>query len=204
MLDQQSLMSDGDSPMIAAVSTVRQSVLQRATALIGGATLLPFAEQFDALPSVSALLMTALEELRVAEEELRQQNAELLMQRAGTDARARRYQRMFAESPAAALLTDSVGTIIEANIAAGALVRRTVDALVRKPVAALVPSAAREEFRRQLTRISSDDGVTDWRFTLARVGHVAIDISACVRFVDGVGRSGAGALYWALRPVATV
>jgi PAS domain S-box-containing protein len=199
MLDQKTPMEEGGFEMVTALSAVRQSVLQRATALIGGTSDLPFTEQFDALPAVSALLMTSLEELRVAEEELRDQNALLQEQRAGIDQRLRRYRQLFVHAPVPAMITDPTGTVQEANALAGKLLRRDPSLLEQKPIQALVPKDDRENFRRQFARISPEDGVTDWRLTLTRVGDVPVHVTACVQFVDGAGKSGSAALYWVLR-----
>src|SRR6185437_4674764 len=64
---------------------------------------------------VSALLMASLEELKVAEEELRMQNAQLADGRAREDRELHHYRQLFTYSPAAALLTDRRGAILEAN-----------------------------------------------------------------------------------------
>ena len=195
------LTNTNENPMVVAVARVRQSVLQRATSLISGASPLPLTEQYDALPNVSALLMTSLEELKVAEEELRQQNSLLVEQRAGIDRRVHRYQQLFLEAPVASLVTDRLGTIQEANTAAGRLLRRDRVRLEQKPLTALIPTNARDTFRRELARLT-DDGVTDWHLTLSRVGDVPIEVSAAVQKIDGVGRTGSSGLYWVLRPIA--
>src|SRR5205814_1725272 len=91
-----------------------------------------------ALREVTALLATSLEELKVAEEELRGQNATLLEQRAASETRVRYYRELFMQSPVPSFITDLFGTIEEVNLAAGRLLRRDVDLIVRKPFAAIV------------------------------------------------------------------
>jgi PAS domain-containing protein len=203
MIDHNTLNAANESAMVVALAAVRQSVLQRATALLGDRSPLPFTEQFDALPAVSALLMTSLEELKVAEEELRTQNTLLLEQRAGIDQRAQRYHALFLNAPMAALVTDTTGTIHEANFAAGRLLRRGVGALEQKPIHALVPANARETFRREFARFSPANGVADWRFMVGRVGDLPVQVSARVELVPRAGRNGADGLYWLLTPLDT-
>lgn len=204
MLDQVTMNSSVagqavGSDMVSALAQCRQSVLKRATTLLTPADI-PFTEQFDALPSVSALLMTSLEELKVAEEELRQQNNLLLQQRAAIDSRLEHYRRLFLHAPAAAFVTDAFGNIQEANLAAAALFRREANHLDGKPIQALLPSESREAFRRQLARLSAENtDVRDWRLVFQRVGDVPIPVSAAVHFVPGLGRTGSGVLYWMLR-----
>jgi PAS domain S-box-containing protein len=204
MLEQAAMNSSvaGQSvggDMVSALAECRHTVLRRATNLLTPANI-PFTEQFDALPSVSALLMTSLEELKVAEEELRQQNERLLQQRAAVDSRLDHYRRLFLHAPAAAFVTDTFGNIHEANLAAAALFRREANHLDGKPIQALLPSETREAFRRQLARLSVENAdVRDWRLVFQRVGDVPIPVNATVHFVPGLGRTGAGALYWMLR-----
>ena len=83
---------DGNDTLEALVHC-RRSVLQRATTLLEGPADIPFVERFDAIPSLSALLTTSLEELKVAEEELRVQNSVLEAQRATVDDRVRHYRQ---------------------------------------------------------------------------------------------------------------
>jgi PAS domain S-box-containing protein len=191
-----------ESGLVFALNQARTAVLQKATSLMRPSAPIPFAEQFDALPSVSALLMTSLEELKVAEEELRQQNTLLHAQRAEVDERVFYYRQLFLHSPAPAIVTDLQGAIQAANRAAGLLFRREADLLVNKPLQALMPTENREVFRRQLARLSTDDGVADWGLVLHRVGDVPVRVSASVQFVPGVGRLGSGALYWLLRVIS--
>src|SRR5262245_15615105 len=61
---------------------------------------------------------TAMEELSVAEEELRQQNDELVALTAELEAEQRQYYRLFNLAPDCYLVTDAYGVIREANLAA--------------------------------------------------------------------------------------
>ncbi|HWH53156.1 MAG TPA: PAS domain S-box protein [Gemmatimonadaceae bacterium] len=144
--------------------------------------------------------MASLEELKVAEEELRMQNAQLADGRAREDRELHHYRQLFTYSPAAALLTDRRGAILEANRAAAALFRREAKHLAGKPIEALLELRARERFRREFARVGADSEITDWRIVFHRVGDLPIEVCAAIAFVPGIGATASGALYWMLTP----
>ncbi|MEO6877985.1 MAG: PAS domain-containing protein, partial [Gemmatimonadaceae bacterium] len=148
----QELTPAADGKTVGALARCRQLVLHQAASIFDSTKGIPFAEEFDVVPRISSLLMTSLEELRVAEEELHDQNDALLEQRCAVEARVQHYHQLFLYAPAPSFVTDVYGTIQEVNLAAIALFRREAKHLERKPVQALLPSASREEFRRQLGR----------------------------------------------------
>src|SRR5262249_49170789 len=129
-------------------------------------------------------------ELRVAEEELRSQNEQLLNQRASTEAEVVRYRELFMQSPAATFVTDSLGTILDLNPAAARLIRRPLDLVVRKPLAALVERVDRDEFRRRLSRLDVDGAPRDWTFTLMRGTDLPITVCATIRRIGAAGNGG--------------
>src|SRR5437868_341739 len=103
----------GIEPMetIGAIARCRYIVLKRADEILRDQSGVPVTERADALPGVSALLMTSLEELKVAEEELRVQNSVLEAQRATVDDRVRHYRQLFMYAPCPTLITDIYATI---------------------------------------------------------------------------------------------
>ena len=181
---------------IGAIARCRYHVLKRADELLGQ---VPDAPD-DRLPGVSGLLMTSLEELKVAEEELRVQNSVLEAQRAGVDERVRHYRQLFLYLPMPAFITDTYATVREANLAAANLFRREASQLERKPLATLLANDYREEFRRQLARASSNDIVRDWRLVIKRLGDVAVEVHATVSRIPDVGPTASGLMYWLLTP----
>ena len=183
---------------VDAIARARYIVLKRADEILGNESGIPVIERADALPSVSALLMTSLEELKVAEEELRVQNAALVTQRASVDQRVRHYRQLFLFSPAPTFVTDLYGTIQEANLAAAELFRREASHLDGKPLVTLLASEYREEFRRQLSRMPAGDGIRDWRLVVKRMGDLPLRVHAMVRLVPDIGHTGSGVLYWLL------
>jgi PAS domain S-box-containing protein len=193
---------DGNDTLEALVHC-RRTVLKRAMTLMEEPADIPFAERIDAIPSLSALLTTSLEELKVAEEELRNQNEKLIAQRMATEEQTRYYRQLFLHSPAPAFVTDFYGTIQESNLAAARLFRREASHLERKPLAALLAPERREAFRRQLTLISKTvDGVRDWQLVMQRVGDLPVTVHAAVEVVPEVGATRSGLLYWMLHAPA--
>jgi len=184
---------------IGAIARCRYHVLKRADELLGE---MPEAvdDREDRLPGISGLLMTSLEELKVAEEELRAQNIMLESQRAAVDERVRHYRQLFLYLPTPAFITDVYATIREANLAAGSLFRREAAHLERKPLAALLANEYREEFRRQLGRAAAGDGVRDWRLVMKRVGDVPIEVHATVARIPGIDPTETSLMYWLLTP----
>jgi len=190
--------------MVTVLARCRHGMLERANALLSSAETHPTTlERTDALPGVTSLLMTALEELKVAEEELRAQNSRLEEQRADVDARVRYFRQLFLYTPAPAIITDVYASIREVNLAAMQLLRRDAKFLDRKPIVSLMPANRREEFRRQLSRAAVADDVLDWRITLNRTGDLPVDVHAHVSLIPGVGATGRGMLYWLLRVADT-
>jgi hypothetical protein len=126
-----------DGKTIDALARGRYALMQRANTLMGNGDPSSSSVSADQFLGVSGLLMTSLEELKVAEEELRVQNAALIEQRAENDERLRYYRQNFLYAPVPILITDLFGSINEANLAAGSLFRRAPDYLKRKPLAAL-------------------------------------------------------------------
>jgi PAS domain S-box-containing protein len=182
---------------IGAIARCRYFVLKRADEILRGEPGTPVVNRADALPDVSALLMTSLEELKVAEEELRLQNAMLESQRAAVDERVRHYRQLFLHTPAPVFVSDIYGTIQEVNLATARLFRREARHLERKPLAVLLSSEFREEFRRQLPRVTTD-GVRDWRLIVKRVGDLPLEVHANVQLVPDLGATRSGLLYWML------
>jgi len=183
---------------VGAIARCRYVVLKRADELLSNQPTNPEGGRHDALPGVSALLMTALEELKVAEEELRLQNSVLEAQRVVVDDRVRHYRQLFLMSPAPAFVTDIYGAIQEVNYAAAQLFRREARHLERKPLVSLLAPEFRDDFRRQLSRATAADGVRDWRLTFKRVGDVPLQAHATVKLIPELGPTLSGVLYWML------
>ena len=153
--------------MVNVFTRCRYGMLERANALLNDPSRPPVADAPDGSPSVASLLIAALEELQVAEEELRAQNRRLEEQRADINEQVRYFRQLFLHIPAPAIVTDVYASIHDVNLAAARLLRRTAEHLHRKPIVSLMPATRRDEFRKQLARAAATDDVLDWRITLA-------------------------------------
>jgi PAS domain S-box-containing protein len=111
-------------------------------------------------------LQHALEELHIAEEELRQQNEELAAARLVAESERQRYQELFDFAPYGYLVTDAAGTIQEANRAVATLLSVPQDFLVGKPLVGFVTDKDRTPFHVQLTRLTGLQRFEDWEVYL--------------------------------------
>jgi PAS domain S-box-containing protein len=104
----------------------------------------------------------SLEELRVADEELREQNEELMASRDAVESQRHHYHDLFNLAPVGYLLTDRDGTIRESNQAAAKLLNVRLTYLIGKPLAIFVPEEHRAAFRQWLVESNSVDTVRVW------------------------------------------
>jgi PAS domain S-box-containing protein len=139
---------------------------------------------------------THLEQLRVAEEELRQQNDELRAVRSSLEAEHARYGELFEFAPVAYLVTDLYGGILEANQPAAAMLNMRQRFLVGKPLAAFVSPDERRQFRRRLRAV--DVAPSAWDVRIVPRGGSPLHVEAVVRRSTGPG---ARELRWMLRDV---
>jgi PAS domain S-box-containing protein len=92
----------------------------------------------------------AIEEVLVAEEQLKLQNEQLLAARRAIEDERRRYQVLFDLAPFGYLVTDSRGVIREANRAAGRLLNIEPASLAGKPLTVFVARKDRQAFLAEL------------------------------------------------------
>lgn len=92
-----------------------------------------------------------IEDLKLAVEELRQQNERLAAAHLQVDAERQRYQELFELAPDAYLVTDLVGIISEANQSASRLFRIPIEYLAGKALATYVATEDRRRFRSLLS-----------------------------------------------------
>jgi PAS domain S-box-containing protein len=123
---------------------------ERLNGLLDQVDQLPTDERRVAQGAVETLSET-LEELHVAQEELRQQNAQLTSARRLLEAERRKYRELFSLAPDGYLVTDAQGVIEEANRAAAALLGVEEDHLVGKPMVVYLPEEEQSEFYARLT-----------------------------------------------------
>jgi PAS domain-containing protein len=151
-----------------------------------------------ALTLALAELDSALEELQVAEEEVRAQREALDEGQASGHAERQRYQDLFLLAPVAYLVTDPFGMILDANLRAAGLLAAGGRFVVGRPLASFVAAEDRPRLRDLLRRLPRAE-TTDWRILLRPRGGDQVQVLASV----AVGRDGAGVvreLRWLLWP----
>jgi PAS domain S-box-containing protein len=185
---------------IGAITRCRYIALERTNELIAEATSGGPVDKPKAIESLYGLLTSSLEELKVAEEELRLQSRVIEAQRASVDDRVRHYRQLFEFLPLPALITDIYGKIREVNDAALGLLQRDLRHLEGWPVSIFLADGFREEFHQKLRRALNSD-VRDWRLVLKRPRDAPLEVNAIVATVPDIGPTGSGMLYWVLSPI---
>ena len=113
-----------------------------------------------------AALQESLQELEVAEAELAQQNEELLIAREALEIERHRYRDLFDQAPVAYLVTDDLGVIEEANLAASLLFGISSYQLRNKPMPLMVTLADRPMFRSFLQDLRNGSRVREAEVSL--------------------------------------
>jgi PAS domain S-box-containing protein len=178
----------------------RRVVVGRAVQVLDTDREVPIEAQSETLRETVALLTVSLEELKVAEEELTQQNEELLLSREAIEATSRHFRRLFEDAPVPYVVTDICGIIRHANRAAAALMNCPAAVLEGKPLQAFVPLDRRPTFREAINRLQLVDAARDWRVELLRHGDAPMSIAIDARMSAGA-QDGEGLICWVLRPV---
>jgi PAS domain-containing protein len=190
-----------DDSAISRFGEQRRHVLSRAVHVLEQDREVPIDVQSETLRETTALLATSLEELKVAEEELRQQNEELLVTREAIESTSRHFRRLFDDGPLPYVVTDVCGIIKHANHAAAVLFKRPAELLERKPLLSFVPLDRRGSFRDAINRIQLVDEAHDWQVKLLRHGDAPVQVSIDVRLSPGA-RDGETLICWVIRPTA--
>lgn len=116
--------------------------------------LMPTAQWPGTLKEGLEILQTSLEELHVAEEDMRQQHEAVAVAQQAVMRAHQQYQQLFDLDPDEHLVTDSRGLIQEANQAAAARLGVSQERLVGLPLAIFVPREERRVFRTQLATLA--------------------------------------------------
>ena len=184
------------SNTLDALVRCRHVIMTRTNDVLSTASSRDGGSNGDSIQALTGLLMTSLEELKVAEEELREQNVALSEMRTAGDQRVHHYRQIFKHIPAPALVTDMFATIIESNHAAEHLLRREAEQLERKPLAALLHPNSRGDFRSRLNRLVTSEDSRHVCLTLNRHGDTPVDVEAAVSMVPDIGPTRSSALFW--------
>ncbi|HEY0603015.1 MAG TPA: PAS domain S-box protein, partial [Herpetosiphonaceae bacterium] len=106
-------------------------------------------------------LQISLEELRVVEETLIEQNMLLLAAQEDLTAERQRYQELFDGAPDGYVLTTPSGIIQEANQAASRLLNMSRAELQGKPLPLFVAESERQQFRNRLYELRAAARIED-------------------------------------------
>jgi len=111
-------------------------------------------------------LISAFEELRLADEELRAESEALAVTSDELDRERRKFRELFEFAPDAYFVTDLYGTIREANVAAGRLLGLDPKILVGKLLPSFFEESARRQYPQQLDVLCDRDRLDDWEMWL--------------------------------------
>ena len=146
-------------------------------------------------------LMSAFEELSVAEEELRAQQETLVETHTLLEIQRNRYHTLFELAPDPYVVTDGSGTIEEANAAASALLGLAGAQLLGKPLVTFVDGRSRSEFQTHLNALVNGTRVDKWMIeTRARHGAL-VPVEATVSTLE-TRADGKRSLCWLLRDMS--
>jgi PAS domain S-box-containing protein len=146
-------------------------------------------------------LMTAFEELSVAEEELRAQQETLVETGTLLEIQRKRYHTLFDLAPDPYVVTDATGTIEEANAAASALLGMASKQLVGKSLVTFVEGHSHPAFQTQINALGKGVHVEKWMIeTLVRDGRLAT-VEATVSTLE-TRPDGKSSLCWLLRDMS--
>ena len=105
-------------------------------------------------------------ELTAAHDQLRRQAVELHDARALLDSERDRFRELFEVAPEGHIITDTAGSIREANRSAAALLNVPFDMLIGKPFAMFVDAEDRRSFRLRVYRARTHASEEGWSITL--------------------------------------
>src|SRR3954471_10664622 len=146
-------------------------------------------------------LLEALEELRVADEELRQQNEELAASRDVIDRERQKFFELFDFAPDAYVVTDTNGTVREANAAASHMLGVPRQFLIGKPLSLYFDEASRASHRHQLDQLCGVERIDDWEISLRPRSGQQVPVSVSVGRISAKDKSITG-FRWILRDIS--
>lgn len=130
------------------------------------------------------LTACAFEELAGAKEELEIANEYLFQQNQALAAERQRYRELFEGAPDGYLVTDTRGTIQEANRAAATLLNIPQQFLVGKPLSHYIAPSERSVFCRQINRLPQIEQKREWDTHLQPRQQVTIPVAVTVTAIQ--------------------
>lgn len=123
-------------------------------------------QQPELLTTVFAEMGVVLEELRLAEEELYQQNEDLIATRQSVELEREWYQELFEFAPDGYLVTSQTGMIQAANSTAADLLKVPRRFLVGKTLSNFVVESERLTFQNKLNQLTQTNQLQEWTVKL--------------------------------------
>jgi PAS domain S-box-containing protein len=152
------------------------------------------------LSDTREVLLAALEELSIAEEELRAQHGALLAAQSLLEIEQRKYRTLFDFAPDPYLVTDENGIIEEANAAVGELLGVPTRLLATRPVISFIETHARREFRAHLTGLATSGRVDKWNLEIKAADGRLVPVEVTISTLPSPNGS-RKSLCWLLRDV---
>ncbi|MBD1821873.1 PAS domain S-box protein [Cyanobacteria bacterium FACHB-DQ100] len=177
-----------------------ETVDQQFNQLYQAADKTPSATSDASFPEYLSALSEALEELKVIEEEICEQNQQLSETRQALEAEQRRYEELFDFAPDGYLITDKHGKIQEANRVACELLQIEKKYIVGKVLINFIAEEHRNVFQSLLLQLQSIDRVREWEISF--VARNGARFEAALTIVAVKTESGETvALRWLLRDI---
>ncbi len=127
-------------------------------------------------------LTTVLEQLRIAEEDLRIQNSALLSANTETGRERDHYAALYDSLPAPYIVTTTSGSVVNANRRAFELLQVPEQRLIGKPLSIFVPERLRRDFRHAVNQLATGYASDVSLFTvLGRTSELEVAVT-----LDGV------------------
>ena len=149
---------------------------------------------------LTAELLTATEELRVADDELRAQQAEVDRLLQDRHSLVASHERLVGTLPVPIVTTDDAGAITGVNVAAAAMLDRSVVALLRMPLTTLVVPEDRRLLRSSLTELRKTGGDHQLITLNLRIG---LDNARPVRVAASKDHPASRQIRWVMVPTIT-
>ncbi|MEH2042604.1 PAS domain-containing hybrid sensor histidine kinase/response regulator [Nostoc sp.] len=165
----------------------------RVTRLLQSTASQPYSQQ--------ELTAEAFEELQITLEELKIASEELQATRIVVEKERQRYQELFDFAPDGYLVTDTYGTILEANRAATIHINVSQRFLVGKPLLTFIAQSDHQAFFDYLTQLQQLDRGGEWEVCLQPREKICFDVAFTVATVrNELGKP--VALRWLMRDIS--
>ncbi|MFN6531244.1 ATP-binding protein [Nostoc sp. ChiSLP03a] len=151
--------------------------------------------------SQQELTLEAFEELQITMEELKIASEELQATRIVVEKERQRYQELFDFAPDGYLVTDTFGTILEANRAIAMQLNVLQRFLIGKPLVTFIAQSDRKAFFNYLTQLQQLDRGGEWEICLQPREKICFDVALTVVTVRNE-KGQPVALRWLMRDIS--